>query len=502
MDGRPGPSIRVKIELMRKLTFSVSCLLLAIGGEAQLVRDWRSVRTAHFELVSRYDPAVTSPLLLDLEWARAVFETNYGSQSRLDRQALLLIPDSPFDYEQVSPSKFSDGFYLGAPWRDFILLRALLKARQGLFHEYTHLILHHEGGQWPVWFNEGTAEYYSTMQRSGGSVEVGLPDPARLASLRKSVWLPISYLTTLNGTSSLTSVQAVQAFYAQSWLFVHMLHLSPAYGAGLASFRALLADGLPSDEALRRVYGKSLVQFDEDGRAWLRQGRFPVERLKAPPEPAASVESTVIGTADVEIARLTVMASGPGRSEAESGYLRLAKTTGGRCELQPALGDLAFAARLFRQASGHYRESLGCGASAAGLAQGLEMALSFRQDLRRDELEEVAALTGSGRSHFLFGVGLFFDKDYQGAVRELEMAGGLAQADEFRKNRIRAISLAKLRRFGEAHEAAQGLKSLATDVHQRQSALLTIEDVERERQMAEAPPEPMHKIDSQGHDPA
>ncbi len=484
---------RVKIRLMRIGTLSVWCLLMVSTGEAQLVRDWRTVRTSHFELISRYDPAITGPLLTELEWARAVFESNFGLTSRLDRQTMLLIPDSIYEFEQLSPSKFADGFYLGAPWRDFILLRRLTSAREALLHEYTHLILHHEGGQWPTWFNEGSAEYYSTMRRASGAVEAGAPNSPRITVLRKTTWIPISYLTSVNGTSSLDSQQALQAFYAQSWLFVHMLHLSPAYAPGFANFRGLLAGGVASDQALQRVYGKSLGQFDEDARQWLSRGQFPVERLGAPAVAPASVESKIVSLADYDVASLTVATSRIERSEAQAGYFRLAKTAARSCDMEAALGDLAFATNLFRQASEHYRAALQCSGNTAGLAQGLEMALSYRQDLRRDELEEVVKLTGSGRSHFLFGTGLFFDQDYAGALRELEQAVGLSAADEFRATRIQSLALARLKRFDEALKMAGKLTGLARDVHERQSAALTIQDVERERKSAEAPIEPLHK---------
>ena len=140
----------------------------AICAQAQLVKDWHAVETPHFELVSRYDPAKVGALLEDLEWARAVFETNFGLKSRLDRQALILVPDSPYEYEQLSPSKLAGGFYLSAPWRDIIVLKELPDARHALLHEYTHLILRHQGGRWPLWFHEGTAEYYATTAEEQG----------------------------------------------------------------------------------------------------------------------------------------------------------------------------------------------------------------------------------------------------------------------------------------------------------------------------------------------
>ena len=476
--------------------FLLVSLAVAVG-EAQLVRDWHAVRSAHFELVSRYDPVKTGPLLMELEWARAFFETNFGLKSALGRRVLILVPDSPFDYEQVSPSKFSAGYYLGAPWRDILVLRDLVsarRARHGVLHEYTHLVLQHQGGRWPAWFNEGTAEFYATMRPSKQGVEAGRPDPGHIAILRRGTWLPASYVISLGSASKLPSVEAGHRFYAQCWLYVHMLHLAPGYRHQFPQFGNMIQEGHSAEDALRRVYGKSLVQFDEDAREWFRRGRSEVETFKAPRQPGWDVAAKVIGEVDVEIARATVAASGPGKSQADPHYKRLSRQAGERCDLQAALGDLAFAARLFREASTHYREAVRCGVSAAELAQGLELAMSYRSDLRLEELESLVAISGSGRAHYLLGRGRFFANDYEGALREFENASGLDQPDAFRMTRLKAMSLAQLRRFAEAQTVAEKLRSLARDTEQHRSAQLTIDDIQRARQLAETPPEPPRQV--------
>ena len=478
----------------RRLAAVVLFWFLAISGGAQLVRDWRAVRTTHFELISRYDAARTGELIQVLEWARNVFATRLGAQFRGERSTLVLIPDSHFDYEQISPSKWSDGYFLPAPWRDIIVMRQLLNARQGLLHEYSHLVLHQEAGRYPAWFDEGTAEYYATLREVKDGVEAGASDPGRVASLRKGPWLPISYLLSVGATASLDSQAAIYAFYAQSWLFVHMLHLSPAYREHFADFRLLLRDGTSTEQALRQIYSKSLVQFDDDARDWFRKGRLPTELLPPAPSAPANVEAKVIGEVEVEVARLTVAAAGPGKATAGADFLRLTRLAGGKCDLEAPLGDLAFAAGLYQQASAHYRAAIECGGNTAGLAQGLEAVMSLRGHVPRKEAEAVVSLTNTGHSHFMLGTALFFEEDYDGAIREFGQAKGIPQYDEFRLTRLTALSLAHLGRFPEAQEAARRLASMAAGVDQKQAAQLTLEDVQRGQDRAQNPPEPMHRI--------
>ena len=473
---------------------ALSCLVVvALRGDAQLVRDWHSVKTPHFEIISRHDPAKLGPLLSDLEWARSVFEANLGFKSRIDRGVLILIPDSPLEYEQMSPSKFAAGYYRGAPWRDLIVLRDLQDARHGLLHEFAHLVLHHEGGRWPAWYKEGTAEFFAEMRRTDKGVEVGRPDGRRISALSAGAWIPISYLASLETPSLLNSADAVHRFYAQSWLYVHMLHLSPSYRSDVQRFRILIAEGVPTEEALRRVFGKSLSQFDEDARHWYKQKQYPVDYHRSPTEPDARATVHSIGELEVELAKATVSGADHRNGRARSAYRRLAQIAGDQCQHQAALGDLAYASHLFTQASLHYQKAIKCGVDPSGLAKGLESVLAYRGDVSVGELESVVALTGGVRSRYLLGIARYFAGDYEGAVNALAGASGLPHDDEFRAARARALALAKLGRYSDARAEAEKLLSLARDGYQRQSADLTIQDVERARRQAETPPVPAHE---------
>lgn len=361
-------------------------------------------------------------LLGDLEWARGVFETYFGLKSRLDRKVLILIPDSPFDYEQLSPAKRAAGYYLAAPWRDMIVLRELFEARRTLLHEYTHLVLRHQGGRWPLWFHEGTAEYYATMSRNkDGNVEAGIAEPKRFAVLKRGAWLPIDYLTSTGLINELTSGDATASYYAKA-------------------------------------------------------------------------RSRVIGKLEVEIARRTVAVSGPARGEARSDYYRLARAAANRCDLQAAVGDLAYAAQMMREASSHYQAALKCGTEVADLAEGYESAIRAGEKIDVSELPPKVERGGHGHWHYRLGTAHFFEGNHASALKEFELATGLPQTEEFCMRRLRAMSLVQLGRFQEAEEAAEGLRQAATNADQRQAAHLVQEEVRRGREQAAKAEEPYHKL--------
>lgn len=465
-------------------------LLAAAGCWAQLVRDWHRVSTPHFELVSPYDPALAAPLLGQLEWVRAVFEANLGVKPRGDRRILIYIPDSPREFEQNSPSPWAAGFYAQLPYRDVIMLRQWFPSRQALLHEYVHLILRRQGGRYPAWFEEGLAEYFSTLRAEKAGPVAGEAISSSLSLLRRSGLLPLSYFSQGEPPPELNSRSVAGRFYAQSWLYVHMMRLSPSYKDRFAEFQSLLAEQISTGQALSRVYNKSPEKWDADARSWLRRSAFPVEQLE-PPEARAEATPEIqrIGELEVNIARLTLTASRMPAAQARSEYGRVSRLAAGRCDLDASLGDLAYAARLWRQAAAHYRAAIGCGAGKEQLAEGLQIALSRQPSAATAELESFTAETSAGFTSFTLGVGRFFEQDYTGALDAFRSAGGLASEDLFRMTRLEALAHARLGQFEAALAAAGRLEQMAQSTEQRLTAQITREDVERARARAASPPD-------------
>ena len=111
----------------------------------------------------------------------------------------------------------------------------------------------------PAWFEEGTAEFYSTLELSGDRLIIGNVIPVHLNRLAPSQWLTAETLasigedTPLHGNQEQTSL-----FYAQSWALVHMLNLSPKYRAQMPQFAAFLAEAYPADKAFQQAFGETL----------------------------------------------------------------------------------------------------------------------------------------------------------------------------------------------------------------------------------------------------
>ncbi len=251
---------------------------------------------------------------------------------------------------------------------------------------------------------------------------------------------------------------------------------------------------MKTEEAIARVYQRKLMDFDNDAREWFYQRQFPIEKMTAPVAFDARASSRVIGEMEVDIARRTVSVAGPARGDARAEYGRLARLTAGRCELQAAVGDLAYAAQMMREASSHYQAAMKCGAKATDLAQGYEAAIQSGERVGVSELAPAVERGGTGHWHYMLGTAYYFEGNHEGALREFDSAARLPQTEEFRMQRLRTMSLTQLGRHQEAEDAAARLQQLAADTDQRQTARSVMDEVRRERERAAQNTEPYHKL--------
>ena len=116
-----------------------------------------------FEVLTNAGAGVGRDVLRRFEQIRHVFEsrTGRGSLTPLPVRVFVFRNEPGFHQYQVNPN--SAGYYQAGQERDYIAMHISgADLYRVVYHEYTHLLLRHAGYQVPVWFNEGTAELFST----------------------------------------------------------------------------------------------------------------------------------------------------------------------------------------------------------------------------------------------------------------------------------------------------------------------------------------------------
>ncbi|MCS6954397.1 MAG: hypothetical protein NZM33_16250 [Bryobacteraceae bacterium] len=469
--------------------FASCCLTLTAGDSRR--QPYSLAVSPHFELLAPCRKDDCTAIVRLLESALLLFEENFGSRGFV-RKTVVFIPDSPKFFDQLDKMQHVEGFFTSLPSRDYIVLRSMKIWQRALLHEFAHLWMYPRASGWPSWFVEGMAVYYEQFRVEKGMVFAGLAQLGRLELLRRRRWLPTRTVLATAHPSEIKGVDNVNVFYSQAWAIVHMLRLSPEYSGKLASFEVALTAGVSSEEALREIYGISSEKLEEDVRRWVRRRSWPVERLSAGSRKEFRVSLSPAPTATVDLLTSTLVAIRKPEAEREGVYLQLASKYYEGCRTELALGDLAFNLRLVSHAARHYQKAVECGTPPEMLGRGIELASLNTGRTPTDGSIPVERDLSKSRLALEVTLARFFTNDFEGVVRNTEDLSGLSPDDVFRATRLRAIALARLKRFDEAFAVAAKLGGLASDEFERMSAALTVDDVKQAKDAADReqlPPE-------------
>lgn len=273
-----------------------------------LIAKWFRAESGHHVVLSEAGERQARDLLGRLQTAHKVFGLLFPSGRHQPLPVVAYQLSTPH-FRAVRPDTTAAGFYQGGPDRDSIVLEAGRPPRI-LFHEYTHLALHHTTGPLPRWLEEGLAEYYSTVEVSGSRIRAGSPIPEHLANLAMHQWMSAVELSQV-GRAGRGHETAPLLFYAQSWALVHMLRTHQSWRGAFPQLLTALASGEPQGQAFQRLYGRGLSDALIDLKAYLGTNSLAVLNVPAPDLMAAAptnVGPLPEGEGEREYARLSLQA--------------------------------------------------------------------------------------------------------------------------------------------------------------------------------------------------
>jgi Flp pilus assembly protein TadD len=276
----------------RKVYLALGCLVLwslqSFAGDAQ----WVEIRSPNFSVITDAGDKRGRDVALHFEQMRSVFGTLMTkAHVNLPVPLQIVAFRNSKEMRQVAPvfnGKPTElaGLFQGGEDRSFIMLDMSVENPWSVvFHEYAHQLMN---GNLSVrtdpWFEEGFAEYFSSIEVDNKEARVGkIPEQTyqilqQMGTMRLSDLFRVrQYSKTYNESGDHRNV-----FYAESGLLVHYLYDNQMVAKLAAYFDAELNQKKTVEEATQQAFGMTTEQFDKVLRNYLSSGRFRYYPIPTP----------------------------------------------------------------------------------------------------------------------------------------------------------------------------------------------------------------------------
>lgn len=238
---------------------------------------WTYGTSEHFEVYTTAGENGAREALASFERIRGFFIDYLKLSPARQNPTRLVVFSGDSEFKPYRLNEASIAYYGPGPDRDVIVMRSLHEDDEPVaVHEYAHLVLQQAGNRFPVWFNEGIAEFFSTMAPFGGAMSIGRVPRDRLLYLSSGtalIGLP-RLLAVERDSPEYNTKSHAGVFYSESWALVHMLLTDAHYRAASGQLIALMSTGTATAADIEHLYGKSLAAIAQDLVAYIHGGRY------------------------------------------------------------------------------------------------------------------------------------------------------------------------------------------------------------------------------------
>jgi tetratricopeptide (TPR) repeat protein len=280
--------------MSRRSVFVVSFLLLAVFARAHAGdKPWIEVDSPHFRVLSNGRASDARRVAQEFEQLHYVFATQFPD-FRLESGAPLVI----FAARDEATAKAMEpvvwkskgvkpaGVFHHGWDKQYVMVRLDSwgpGAREVVYHEYTHSILHMNSRWLPTWLDEGLAEFYAYTRFQEHEIYIGAPSE-RTGILRAKPLFPVEELISDLSRYQNDAFNAEMS-YAESWALVHFLTFAPGMenGARLNRFYKALQSGIPQNKAFEDTFG-DFKKIDARLGDYVKSYSFQAYHLLNPPK--------------------------------------------------------------------------------------------------------------------------------------------------------------------------------------------------------------------------
>lgn len=280
---------------MRK---KISLLLLStsLAFARDKTENWIKVTSPHFIVATNSNEKQARRVADQFERMRSVFHTLFPKlQIDPGSPIIVLAIKDEKDFHALEPESYLakgqlklGGLFLRAPDKNYVLMRLDAEGKHPysiVYHEYTHLLLS-KADWFPLWLNEGLAEFYENTDIFNKDVSLGQPNTADIQLLREHKLLPLATLFAVDANSPYYHEENKGSiFYAESWALTHYIQFKDYQEKTnrLSEYAELVAKKTDPTTAAQSAFG-DLKRLEHDLDAYVQKGEFSFLTVKTTTE--------------------------------------------------------------------------------------------------------------------------------------------------------------------------------------------------------------------------
>jgi tetratricopeptide (TPR) repeat protein len=285
---------------------------------------WLEVHSTHFTVITDAGEKKGREVALRFEQMRAVFGQLLGKDRlQQSRPLTILAFKSDKTYYQLAPLHQGQpiqapGFFLPGDDQDFIGLNTFEEESWcAVAHDLAISLLASNYPPAQGWFDEGLAEYFSSIHVDNKQVQIGgdaelqptivedllgnqhdtQPPKSLTELLNVQVWLPLPDLFAMrHDTSKRNEGSHHILYYAESWIVMHyLLHQKKMPETG-EYFNLVLNRHVAVEDAIQQAYGMSSAQLEQAVKDYFKSQvglQMAVDQARVPsPDPTDPAHSS------------------------------------------------------------------------------------------------------------------------------------------------------------------------------------------------------------------
>ncbi len=272
---------------------SIMAVLSAVVPASAADPQWLEIRSPHFSVVTDAGEKRGREVAMRFEQMRAVFGAlMVKANVNIPIPLQIVAFRNTKELRQIAPLWHGKpiqlaGLFQSGEDRSFIMLdMSVENPWTVVFHEYAHRLMNGIlTAQVDPWFEEGFAEYFSSIEVDSKEARVGKIPNYEYEVLQQDGMMKIADLFKVRQNSSTYNETGDHrtVFYAESGMLVHYLFDNNLIAKLSPYFILKIDKGMPVEDAIQQSFAMSAAQFDKVLRNYASSGHFMYYPIPTPP---------------------------------------------------------------------------------------------------------------------------------------------------------------------------------------------------------------------------